>query len=65
MTMNDMLDRLDNAAGAQRRFVSDASHELRSPLASVKATVEVAKAHPELTSWPHVADVVLEETDRL
>lgn len=65
MTMNDMLDRLDNAAGAQRRFVSDASHELRSPLASVKATVEVARAHPELTSWPHVADVVLEETDRL
>lgn len=30
-TMNGMLDRLDAAATAQRRFVSDASHELRSP----------------------------------
>ncbi|BDZ48031.1 hypothetical protein GCM10025867_02720 [Frondihabitans sucicola] len=30
-TLNDMLDRLDSSATAQRRFVSDASHELRSP----------------------------------
>lgn len=65
VTMNDMLDRLESAASAQRRFVSDASHELRSPLASVRTTVEVAKVHPEVTSWNDVADVVLEETGRL
>lgn len=39
-TMNAMLDRLDRADAAQRRFVSNASHELRSPLATVRAVVE-------------------------
>lgn len=41
-TMNDMLDRLDQADAAQRRFVSNASHELRSPLATVRALVETS-----------------------
>ena len=41
-TMNDMLTRLERADASTRRFVSDASHELRSPLATIRATVEVA-----------------------
>ncbi|GIG28332.1 HVA1 family protein [Cellulomonas marina] len=41
-TLNDMLDRLDAAAGRQRSFVADAAHELRSPLSSLRATIEVA-----------------------
>ena len=65
VTMNAMLDRLHSAASAQRRFVSDSSHELRSPLAVVRTTVEVARRHPEQAQWEEVADVVLLETGRL
>lgn len=64
-TMNRMLDRLDAAASAQRRFVSDASHELRSPLASIRQHAEVARAHPDRLSGVELADVVLEEGIRL
>jgi signal transduction histidine kinase len=41
-TMNDMLTRLERADDSTRRFVSDASHELRSPLATIRAAVEVS-----------------------
>lgn len=41
-TMNLMLDRLEQADATTRRFVSDASHELRSPLATIIAAIEVA-----------------------
>ncbi|MFI0926855.1 sensor histidine kinase [Streptomyces sp. NPDC021012] len=46
-TMNHMLDRLERAQKAQRRFISDASHELRSPVASIRQHAEVALAHPD------------------
>ncbi len=38
---NHMLDRLDRAFAQQRRFVSDASHELRSPLTAIRGQLEV------------------------
>jgi signal transduction histidine kinase len=63
--MNHMLDRLDASARAQRRFVSDASHELRSPLAVIHQHAEVARLHPDSLSVAELADVVLTEGARL
>jgi signal transduction histidine kinase len=50
-TMNSMLGRLDEATSRQRSFVADAAHELRSPLASMRAELDVAAAHPEAADW--------------
>jgi len=43
-TMNTMLDRIEASSAAQRRFVGDASHELRSPLATVQANADLLEA---------------------
>lgn len=64
-TMNAMLDRLERSAESQRRFVSDASHELRSPIASIRQHAEVAVAHPDRTEVADLADVVRSEAVRL
>jgi signal transduction histidine kinase len=63
-TLNGMLARLEAARTAQRRFVSDASHELRSPLATVRQHAELAQIHPDRTSLAELADVVLAEGGR-
>ncbi len=65
LTMNGMLDRLQAADREQRRFVSDASHELRSPLATLSAGVEIAAADPSGAMWLRMRDVLAEETHRL
>ena len=52
ITLNGMLDRLAVARQRQRLFVADAAHELRSPLASMRAQVEVAERLGEGGSLP-------------
>jgi signal transduction histidine kinase len=64
-TMNRMLDRLEEGQARQRRFVSDASHELRSPVASIRQHAEVALDHPERTDLRSLAEVSHEESLRL
>jgi signal transduction histidine kinase len=61
-TMNAMLARLEESARRQRRFVSDAAHELRSPLARMRAELEVDQAHPATADPTGTADSVLAET---
>ena len=64
-TMNRMLERLESARNSQRRFVSDASHELRSPITTIRQHAEVALAHPERVTAPELAEVVLAEQQRM
>jgi len=64
-TMNRMLSRLEAGRVRERRFVSDASHELRSPVATIRQHAEVALSHPERSSLGELAEVVLEEDVRL
>jgi signal transduction histidine kinase len=62
-TLNEMLDRMDAATASQRQFVSDASHELRSPLAALRQLAEVASKYPDKVAPGALArDVLLEET---
>jgi signal transduction histidine kinase len=65
VTMNEMLDRLEAAQLSQRRFVADASHELRSPIATLKTIAEVNLAHPERADSTVVSEGFLAETRRL
>ncbi len=65
LTMNEMLDRLQYAQLAQRRFVADASHELRSPLASLTVALGVAQGDPTERTWRELHEVMEAEADRM
>jgi signal transduction histidine kinase len=64
-TMNRMLDRLDESQRAQTRFISDASHELKSPLASLRQFAEVARDYPDRVNATDLTDAILDEGARL
>jgi signal transduction histidine kinase len=65
LTLNEMLDRIDEGQRLQRQFVSDASHELRSPLAVIRQAAEVARAYPDRVGQDALAQDVLAESERL
>jgi signal transduction histidine kinase len=64
-TMNQMLGRLEQSVVRQRRFISDASHELRSPVATVRQHAEVALAYPKAMKLNELAETVLTENRRM
>jgi len=63
-TMNRMLDRLEASARSQRQFVSDASHELKSPIATIRTILDVVRREQSPDSYAFVEDVAA-ENDRL
>ena len=64
-TMNRMLGRLESSAATQRRFIADASHELRSPLTSMRASLDVAEAIGGGDAWVEAEPVLSDEVDRM
>ncbi|MFI6514713.1 sensor histidine kinase [Spirillospora sp. NPDC050679] len=58
-TTNATLAALERSVARQRDFVADASHELRSPIASLRTELEVAQAHPELLDVDGLAEEVV------
>ncbi|MEV4580288.1 HAMP domain-containing sensor histidine kinase [Nonomuraea jabiensis] len=64
-SINRTLARLDAAMTRQRQFASDASHDLRSPLAAMRTEVEDALRAPEETSVTRLGDTLLPSLKRL
>lgn len=62
-TMNAMLTRIEQAQTGQARFVADASHELRSPVAALGAGLELLEHRPE--QLPDVLPLLRSETQHL
>jgi signal transduction histidine kinase len=65
MTVNRTLDRLAAIVEQQRRFASDASHDLRSPIAAMRAQIEEALLAPEEADWAGTSAAILASLDRL
>ncbi len=65
-TMNDMLARLEQAFSQSRRFAADAAHELRTPLATLRGSIEVAlRGERTAEEYRQVLASGLEEVARL
>jgi two-component system, OmpR family, sensor kinase len=65
-TLNEMLGRIEQSFEAQRRFTTDASHELRSPLSRLRAELEVTLRRPrERPEYEEALHSCLAEVERL
>ncbi|HEX7322959.1 MAG TPA: HAMP domain-containing sensor histidine kinase [Mycobacterium sp.] len=64
-TMNAMLSRLEGGRAAQLRLVSDISHELRSPLATISTALELAAGRPDLIDTDLIDESLMPEARRM
>ncbi len=65
-TINNLLDRIENAIEREKQFTSDASHELRTPLAVIKGTLEVLIRKPRNTEeYQQKVNFCISEVDRM
>ncbi len=66
-TFDDMLGRLQSAFDSQQRFIQEASHELRNPLATMRTNLDVALANPDATASElrEVSTVVSRSAERM
>jgi len=64
-TMNEMLERLEEGQATQQAFVADASHELRSPLATLSASLEIVGDQPTAEAWRDTRAVMTSEVARM
>ncbi|MEW5675396.1 HAMP domain-containing sensor histidine kinase [Flavobacterium enshiense] len=66
VTINSLLDRIENAVEREKQFTSDASHELRTPLSIIKGTLEVLIRKPrEIQEYEEKINYCILEVDRL
>lgn len=64
--LNDMLSRLNRMIQKQKQFTSDAAHELRTPLALAKSTLQVAQMNEkEVSEYKQAIADVLKDVDRM
>src|SRR5512136_3066623 len=66
-TFDDMLGRLDSAFQSQKRFLQDASHELKTPIATAQTNIEVLEMDEsaDLSDYKRTTEVVKRSLDRL
>jgi signal transduction histidine kinase len=62
-TFNQMLDRLEAAFGSQKEFISDAGHELRTPITIVRGHLELLEDDPK--ERQETIELVTDELDRM
>jgi len=66
-TFDDMLGRLDSAFQSQKQFIQDASHELKTPIATAQTNIEVLEMDQTATveDYKHTTEIVKRSLDRL
>ena len=64
-TLNEMLARVEQSLEDEKRFISDASHELKSPIAATSVILDSMRAHPEGADVPRMIEDLSKENARM